>query len=252
MNYKHTFQSLVFLTLLLSASQNYAANYEPLVVVSDPFIELHTGAGRGFPVFHVVEQNEQIQLIKRKTDWIKVRTLDKLRPKTGWVRVTDMRSTLDLEGDPIVLQVQGIEQFVTRKWTMGFSGGDLDGAATLTVFGSYSITPHISAQLSASQILGNFTDGYMGSVNLTLSPFPEWRVSPFFTLGTGIINTKPQTTVVQAEDRTDEVVHVGLGTNVYLTRRFVFRMEYKRHTILGSRETNEEINEWKAGFSIFF
>jgi len=252
MNYKRILQNAVLVTLMLLASQAYAARYEPLVIVSEPYIELRTGAGRGFPVFHVIEQNEQIQLIKRKTDWIKVKTLDRFRPKTGWVRVTDMRSTLDLDGEPIVLDTQGMEQFGTRRWSMGFSGGDLEGAATLTVFGSYFITPRISAQISATQILGNFTDGYMGNVNLTLSPFPEWRVSPFFTLGTGIIHTKPQTTVVQAEDRTDEVVHVGLGTNVYLTRRFVFRMEYKRHTILGSRETNEEINEWKAGFSIFF
>ena len=252
MNHRRIFQYMLYLALLLLASQNHAASYEPLVVVSDPYIELRTGAGRGFPVFHVVERNEQIQLIKRKTDWIKVRTLDKFRPKTGWVRVTDMYSTLDLDGEPIVVQKQRIEHFGARNWTMGFSGGDLDGAATLTVFASYFITPRISAQLSVTQILGNFTDGYMGSVNLALSPFPEWRVSPFFTLGTGIIHTKPQTTVVQAEDRTDEVVHVGIGTNVYLARRFVFRMEYKRHTILGSRETNEEISEWKAGFSIFF
>jgi len=252
MKNRHFSQHLVLLVLMLLSSMTYAERYEPLVVVSDPYIELRTGAGRGFPVFHVIEQNEQIQLIKRKTGWIKIRTLDQFSPKEGWVRVADMRSTLDLDGEPVVLRVQGFEQFGTRKWAMGFSGGDLDGAATLTVFGSYFVTPRISAQVSATQILGNFTDGYMGSVNLTLSPFPEWRVSPFFTLGTGIIHTKPQTTVVQAEDRTDEVVHVGLGTNIYLTRRFVFRVEYKRHTILSSRETNEEINEWKAGFSIFF
>ncbi len=242
----------LFILLTLSTGQLLAAKYEPLVVVADSYIDLRTGPGRGFPIFHVVEKNEQIRLIKRKTDWIKVKTLDKSGAKEGWVRVRDMHKTLDTDGKAIQLPKQGIEQFNARNWNLGFSGGDLDGAAILTVFANYYLSPRISAQLSASQILGDFTDGYMGNVNLTLSPFPEWRVSPFFTLGTGIIHTKPQTTVVQAEDRTDEIVHVGLGTDVYLTQRFVFRMEYKRHTILGSQETNEEINEWKAGFSIFF
>ena len=31
------------------AWENPFANYEPQVVVSDPFIELHTGPGRGYP-----------------------------------------------------------------------------------------------------------------------------------------------------------------------------------------------------------
>ena len=242
----------VLILLLLSSAQLVGAAYEPFVVVSDPYIDLRTGPGRGFPVFHVVEQNEQIQLVKRKTDWIKIRTLDKFRAKEGWVHVKDMHKTLDIDGKAIQIPIQGIEQFRSRNWTLGFNGGDLDGVVILMVFVSYYVIPRISAQLSATQILGNFTDGYMGNVNLTLSPFPEWRVSPFFTLGTGIIHTKPQTTVVQAEDRTDEIMHVGLGTAVYLTQRFVFRMEYKRHTILSSRKNNEEINEWKAGFSIFF
>ena len=244
--------SLLCLAVIFWAPVTSAKRYEPLVVVSDPYIELHTGPGRGFPIFYVVEKGEQIQLVKRKTDWIKIRTLKSNRIKEGWVRVSDMNSTLDLDGEPIVVEEQGFEQFVSRRWEMGFLGGDLEGAATLTAYGSFHLTPRISAQVSATQILGNFSDGYMGTVNLTLSPFPEWRVSPFFTLGTGIIHTKPQTTVVQAEDRTDEIVHVGVGANLYLTRRFVLRVEYKRHTILTSRDDNEEIDEWKTGFSIFF
>jgi hypothetical protein len=38
----------------------------------------------------------------------------------------------------------------------------------------------------------------------------------------------------------------------YLTDRFILRVEYKRHTVLTSRDDNEEIDQWKAGFSVFF
>ena len=92
----------------------------------------------------------------------------------------------------------------------------------------------------------------IGSANIVMYPFPKWRVSPYFTIGSGIITTKPHTTVVQAEDREDEIANAGLGANIYLSDRFMLRMEYKRHTVLTSRDDNEEIDQWKAGFSIFF
>ncbi|MBV1905848.1 MAG: SH3 domain-containing protein [Pseudomonadales bacterium] len=250
--YKHAITGLLVMAVLAWMPAIHAKRYEPLVVVSDPYIELRTGPGRGYPKFYVAEQGDQVQLIKRKTDWVKIRTVELNRVKEGWVNVSDMSGTLDMAGDPVIVNEEGLEQFSTRRWELGFIGGDLEGAATLTAFASFYLTPRISTQISATQILGNFTDGYMGNVNLTLSPFPEWRVSPFFTLGTGIIHTEPQTTVVQAEDRTDEIVHVGVGTNLYLTQRFVLRVEYKRHTALTSRDDNDEIDEWKAGFSIFF
>ena len=35
------------------------------------------------------------------------------------------------------------------------------------------------------------------------------------------------------------------------SKRFIFRVEYKHHTVLTSRDDNEEIDEWIAGFSVF-
>ena len=76
----------------------------------------------------------------------------------------------------------------------------------------------------------------------------------------GSIRTPPQpvntisiqTTIVQASDLDDEIVHAGIGADVYVSRTFMLRMEYRRHTVLTSRDDNEELNQWKAGFSIFF
>ena len=46
----------------------------PTVEVSGPYIELHSGPGRGFPVFHTVERGGEVALLKRRTDWYRVRT----------------------------------------------------------------------------------------------------------------------------------------------------------------------------------
>ncbi len=231
------------------SSLNPFKTYHPEVLVADPFIEMHTGPGRGYPVFYVAGEGDEITILKRRTDWFKIVGP---RDKQGWVHVDQMRHTLDLDGNPIEFGEYGLDDFSQRRWEMGMTGGDFGGAASIAGYIGYAINPYVALQLEGTQILGDFSDGLMGTASVLMYPFPKWRVSPYFTIGSGIININPHTTIVQAEDRTDEIVHAGAGANVYLSDRFVLRFEYKRHTVLTSRDDNEEINQWKAGFSIFF
>lgn len=224
------------------------ATYRPEVVVSDPYIDLHTGPGRGYPIFYVAAQGDRITILKQQTDWYKVRTP---RGKEGWVNVAQMTSTLDLDGQPIEFPTYGVNEFGKRRWVFGFGAGDFGGARILAATGTFNMTPNIGLELVAGQVLGDYSDGLIGTASIVMSPFPEWRISPFFEIGTGVLDVNPQTTIVQSEDRTDEIVHVGAGADVYLSKRFIFRMQYKRHTVLTSRDDNEEIDEWTAGFSFF-
>jgi hypothetical protein len=243
-------KATLLLTLLTASSaQAWFEDHQPSVVVADPFIEMHTGPGRGYPIFYVAGQGDEVVVLKRRTDWFKIRGP---RDKEGWVHIEQMRRTLDVAGEPIDFGAPGLEQFHGRRWEAGMMAGDFAGARSLSGYLGYAVTPNIVLQLEATQILGDFSDGLMGTANIVMFPFPSWRVSPYFTIGSGIIRTQPQTTVVQAEDRQDEIVHVGAGANLYLSDRFILRMEYKRHTVLTSRDDNEEIDQWKAGFSIFF
>ncbi len=241
--------------LLLAGTQAHAVDlfrdYHPEVVVSDPYIELRTGPGRGYPIFYVAGQGDAVTVLKRKTDWFKVRVTSP-RETTGWVHLEELRHTLDLAGREIDFGELGLEQFTNRRWEAGFNGGDFGGASSLTGYVGFALTPNITVQVEGTQILGEFSDGVLLSANVLMYPFPTWRVSPFFTIGSGIITTKPFSTIVQAEDREDEIAHVGAGANLYLSDRFMLRMEYKRHTVFTSRDDNEEIDQWKAGFSIFF
>ena len=223
--------------------------YEPEVLISDPFIELRTGPGRGYPIFYVAAQGDEVTVLKRRTDWFKVRTP---RDKEGWVHIDQMRHTLNLDGEPIDFGVLGLGDFGKRRWEMGVNGGDFGGAKSLSAYLGFVMTPNISLQVEGTQILGNFSDGLMGTASVLMYPYPRWRIAPYFTIGTGVITIKPHSRIVQAEDRTDEIAHAGVGANVYLSDRFILRVEYKRHTVLTSRDDNEEIDQWKAGFSVFF
>ena len=65
------------------------------VQVADPYIELHTGPGRGFPVTFVAERDEWIEILLRRTDWFKVRTAG---GQEGWVSRAQLATTLTEAG----------------------------------------------------------------------------------------------------------------------------------------------------------
>ena len=238
----------VILQMTLVASVFAAEDYRT-VVVADPFLEMRTGPGRGYPIFHVVERSESVDILKRRTNWYRVRDV---RGKEGWVDREQLQQTLRPDGEQASFKRATIEDFTNAKWETGVLAGDFGGANIISLYGGYSLNPNLSVELWGSQILGNFSNGWMGSVNVVHEAWPEWRVSPFFTLGAGMINTEPKSTIVRSEDRTDQVGHVGAGFRVYVARRFLLRAEYKSYVVFTSRDENEEVEEWKVGFAFFF
>jgi len=233
-----------FLTAPLQAAEELRS-----VIVADPYLEMHTGPGSGYPVFHVIDRGESVEIVKQRTSWYLVRSD---RGKEGWVDRAQMEQTLQPDGQQVSFNEAGIEDFTNAKWETGVLAGDFGGANIVSAYGSYSLNPNVSVELWGSRILGNFSNGWMASVNVVHEAWPEWRVSPFFTLGAGAIRTQPKSTIVQGTDRTDEIGHVGAGFRIYATRRFLLRAEYKSYVVFTSRDENEEIEEWKVGFAFFF
>lgn len=219
------------------------------VTVAESFIEFHTGPGRGYPVFHIVEKGQSLWLIKKKTQWFKVRSA---KGHEGWVHEDTMQKTLS--GDEQLFEAGNyqLQDFTKREWEAGVMGGDFGGATSLAIYGGWNFTQNLSAELSISQALGNVADIRFATISLVHQVFPEWRVSPFVKIGGGVIQTRPFTTLIQTQDRTDEIVHVGLGIKAYVSRQFFIRAEYTSYTILTSRNDNDEVEEWKLGFSVFF
>jgi len=239
---------LIFSTMML-AQQAYAEDEFFEVIVVDPYLEMHTGPAIGYPVTQIIERDKKIKILKRKTDWFKIRTP---KNKEGWVHISELSQTLTLDGKKTAFKNRTIEDFRNRKWEIGLLSGNFEGAASLTLLGNYYFTPTLSTEVSFTQAIGNFSSSLMANIRLTAHPFPEWRVSPFFALGTGIIDTSPSGTLVQTIDRTDPVANFSLGANIYLTKRFILRMEYNQYKVFTSRNDNEEVAEWKAGIVAFF
>jgi hypothetical protein len=220
------------------------------ILIVDPYIELHTGPGRGYPVFHVIERGREVTIVKRRTDWFELRTD---RGVEGWAPREQMIATLEPTGEPLDLQEPARENYMSRRWQAGVAGGDFSGASMISVFGGYAFSDNLSIELTLNHILGEFSNGYSATIGLMHVFVPEWRISPYFTLGTGIIYTEPKSTLVQSIDRDDQIGYVGGGLQFYLTRRFMLRTEYRNNVIFTSRNDNEEVDEWKyLGFAFFF
>ena len=241
----------VFLLALIALFSGAVAAEEDIqyVVIADPFIDLHTGPGIGYPVTHVVERGDEIGVIKRRTDWFLVRGP---QGKEGWASKEQMELTLQPSGLPVEFPDVTLGAYREHRWELGMMAGDFGGATAYTAYGAYGFSRHLAVELNASQILGNFSDGWSAAINLTHTFVPERRVSPFFSLGTGIIQIEPKSVLAQTEDRSDQVAIVGAGLKGYLSRRFLLRLEYKGYVVLSSRNENEDVDEWKAGFAIFF
>ncbi len=243
-------RSLIACCLLLLAGVALPAQAEGIdVLVADPYLELRTGPGRGYPINHVVPRGEQVKVLRRRTDWFRIRDAD---GREGWVHRDQMAETLIPAGARLQLDDPSREDFGAHRREIGVLAGDFGGANSMTVYGAYALNAHLSAEITAMQVLGTFSDGLVASLGLTHFFRPDWRIQPFVTLATGVIKIEPKATLVQAPDRTDQLATVGGGVRVYLARRFIIRGEYKKHVVFTDRDENEEANEWKIGFAFFF
>jgi uncharacterized protein YgiM (DUF1202 family) len=227
----------------------YAEEIIQKVVVADPFLEMHTGPSEGYPIFHVVERKESIEVIKRYTGWYLIKA-DK--NKEGWVHSSQLVKTLTLEGEQIEIKEFTHENYLDHSGEMGILIGNFKNLSMMTFYSGYALTQNLTAEISVSQILGNFSSRLLIGAEIVHQPFPAWKVSPYFSIGTGIIKTSVRSTLSQLKDRTDNTANVSLGFKMYLTRRFVLRADIKKHIIFQSRNENEEVTAWQAGFAFFF
>lgn len=219
------------------------------VEIADPYLELRTGPGRGFPVFHVVPRGERVDILRSRTDWYKVRDD---RGREGWADRRQMMQTLLATGEAPQLEDPKRRDYAEDPWEAGAQSGDFGGGNVNTAYVAWSLNDQLAVEASVSQVLGRASNAVLGTVGFAHSFRPDWKISPFVQIGTGVVQISPKATIVSVVDRTEQVAYVGAGLKYYLSRRFIFRADYRSYVIFTERETNEERDEWKVGFGFFF
>jgi opacity protein-like surface antigen len=249
---------LTFALFALMTSQVFADD-NVQVQIKQPYIEIHSGPAGGFPVIHVVAKNEWITVLKRRTNWFKVETIKNVGGSAkgrlqGWVKQEALHMTQSSAGQPVKLSDGSFESFAQRSVEFGALGGSFEGIPSMTVFADWVATENLSAGISVTQALGDLSENQFFLVSVQHTTFPEWRVSPYFTLGAGQIRTTPRANLVQSGDqtRTSDLLAAGLGLRYYMAQNFMLKLEYQHIQALTNRDENEDLEQWKLGFAVFF
>jgi hypothetical protein len=245
----HRLTSIAAVLALAVCASAQAAHELLQLFVTEPYLELHTGPGRGYPVSQVVARGEAMDVLYRKTEWYRVRTE---RGVEGWAYERDLAKTTLADGTLFTFKRGDRGGFTSHRWENGVMLGNYAGATMVSTYGAFSFTDNMKLELAVGQFLGNLSNGYTVDLGLAQVIWPDWRISPFLTLGTGYERLEPKATLAVPLDRNSQTAYEGIGARYYVSRRFFMRAEYRHHTVFSSRDSNEVKQEWKIGFAYFY
>jgi hypothetical protein len=241
--------ALLLCAFSLVSTPARAAHELTQVFVTQPYLSLHTGPGRGYPVAQVVARGESVDVLFRRTDWFKVRTE---RGIEGWASVRELAQASLADGSNFKVSMGDLAGFASHRWESGIYAGAYAGATLIAGYSALSLTDNLKIEVGASQYLGNVSNGYIVEAGLAHVFIPEWRFSPLVTVGTGYEHIAPKVLLVRPVDRDNQVAYAGVGARLYLTRRFFFRGEYRQYVVFTRTNANEVNEEWRLGFGFFY
>jgi uncharacterized protein YgiM (DUF1202 family) len=235
--------------LLAFVPRAWADESNERVLVADPYLELHTGPGRGYPIFDIAERGERVEILMRHTDWFKVRTA---RGKEGWVSRAQMEATLTEAGERKTFRDVLFDDYLARRMEFGFSFGTLNHDPLLSAYAGYRLHENFVVELTASQSVGDFSTTSLYYASLVSQPFPDSRWSPFLSLGAGRFTNTPKSTLVSAVETKGGLANAAVGLRYYVTRQFFLRIEAKKHVALIDYNRTDDYTEMSAGAAFFF
>jgi hypothetical protein len=219
------------------------------VQVADPYIELRTGPGRGFPIFFVAERHEWIEIELRHTDWFKVRTA---AGKEGWVSRAQLERTLTDAGTKKTFRDVLLDDYLRRRLEFGFAWGQFKSEPMLKAWMSYNLSDTIAVEATGGQVQGVYSGTDLWHVNLLVEPWSDRRLAPFLGVGFGKFKNIPQSSLVGAITTDAKLADATVGVRFHLTDRFVARLDYTGYTAFIGDNRTDEYKAITGGLSFFF
>jgi len=217
------------------------------VVVAEPYLEMRSGPGRGYPVVYVVGRDEVVIVLYSRTEWYKVRAP---RGQEGWSRRSDLALTKLVSGEPA--PIPPYPDFATHRWEIGAGYGVFNHQNLVTTWGDFGLTDSLDVEFVLQQALGTIDNRYIASLGMRHTFIPEWRwFSPTAGIGFGeqYIDDKVPPKPLQTGN---QLAYVSVGARGFITRRFMWRADWRKYVVFTNQNQNEEPEEWKFGLAVFF
>jgi hypothetical protein len=224
--------------------------------VIDTYLELHSGPGRGYPIFHVIEQGQTVKVHTRRTNWFYV---SDRRNRQGWVKQEGLARTLAPTGLPAALPNTQHGDFLAQQGRIGFSLGLQEKAETVSVTAGFRLLKWAGAEIEYGQLFEKEYDGISYGGSFIIEPLQllditgDWPLTPFISKGIGKQEwfTKTKATIGQNKPFKNDYEFTGIGFNYYIGYSFVVRGEYRK-MILNGQNDNLSVGAWRVSFNSFF
>jgi hypothetical protein len=226
-----------------------AAEMAERVQITDPYIELRTGPGRGYPVFFVAAREEWIEILLRHTDWFKVRAAN---GQEGWVNRKQLETTLTEAGTTKAFRDILLDDYLQRKLELGAAWGQFESEPMLKIWSAYRFSDALSVEGTIGQVQGVFSGTDFWHVNLNVEPWSDRRLSPFFGIGLGRFKNIPNASLVNAIVTDANLANAAIGLRFHVAERFVARLDYSIYTAYVSDADSAEYKAVTAGIAFFF
>ncbi len=240
----------LFALLLLQVSfVGFAQAKQPLLqlVVTQPYLEMHSGPGRGYPIVYVVGRDDVVTVLYSRTEWYKVRAP---HGQEGWARRVDLIPTVLASGEPA--PIPPYPDFLTHRWEVGAGYGVFNHQNLVSAYVDFGLTDSLDAEAVVQQAFGTVDNRYIATIGLRHTFIPEYRwVSPTAGIGFGIQYIDDKVPPKPLQD-TQQMAYVSLGLRGFITRRFMWRADWRKYVVFTNQNQNEEPEEWKFGLAVFF
>jgi hypothetical protein len=217
--------------------------------VAEPFLELHTGPGRGYPVFFVVERQQWVVVELRRTDWFRVRAEG---GQVGWVPRPRLEATLTEAGGTKTFRDLVVDDYLARRLEFGGAIGRFKTEPMLKLWLQARLGDTVGVELAVGQVQGLYSGTDFWHVGLTSEPWSDRRLSPFLSVGLGKFANSPNNSLIDAVPTNAKLGHATFGLRWHATERFTARLDWSLYTAFVSDARSTEYRAVTAGIGFFF
>lgn len=148
--------------------------------VAVPYVEMHLGPHRYFPVTFVAKQDEPLVVLYSQQEWFKVRTLN---GQEGWVLRDELKSSLAAAGIARTWHEVLLDDYLIKRLTLGVGYGRRSSESRGQFWADYRLGQSLSVEGSVNQVAGRFDGSSMLQLDVVTTLWPDETFSPYSSLG---------------------------------------------------------------------
>lgn len=224
------------------------ANEENKLGVTNAFIDLRTGAGVGFPVFHSVNRGGSVTLLKQKANWYKVQAK---RGITGWVQADKLaQGTQHLQSRQPFSRVNSLRQNsrnIALETAFGIIGDDpMYGIAM-----QWRPWRCCGVEARMNKVMGSYTDARLLTAGLYAEKMLWTKWHFLLALSMGEMSGTPRQTLVNQSVITNSLRTLGLGAKYRVAQRLNVLLGWRLHQT-DIQTGDSQLNELYTGVQVYF